>query len=137
MIEVAFNTVKLTTTLKVLAQAYPAAAAQALYEEGEKSMTAAKRITPWLTGTLRASGYVKPPERTSGSMFGIVKTIVVTLGFGGASAPYAVYVHENLRAKHKAPTQAKFLEATMLQRRTGLTARLGRRIQELVRAATR
>ena len=137
MIEVAINTAKLTATLKVLAQAYPSAAAQALYEEGERKMTAAKRITPVLTGTLRASGYVRRPERILGAMFGLVKNIVVTLGFGGASAPYAVYVHENLGAKHKAPTQAKFLEATMLQRRTGLTARLGRRIQELVRAATR
>lgn len=28
----------------------------------------------------------------------------------GFSAPYAVYVHENLQAQHKPPTRAKFLE---------------------------
>lgn len=35
------------------------------------------------------------------------KTVAYGIGF---SAPYAVFVHENLENYHKPPTQAKFLE---------------------------
>ena len=39
------------------------------------------------------------------------------IGFGGAAAPYAIYVHENVSARHAPPTQAKFLEQPVMEAR--------------------
>lgn len=66
-----------------------------LVEEMEKTMTAAKRLTPVDDGTLRASGHVQKPV-IRGSL------VTITMGFGGpaGSGPhkedvgYAVRVHE-------------------------------------------
>lgn len=45
----------------------------------------------------------------------------VAVGFGGSSAPYALYVHENLNARHHPPHgnggEAKFLETPSRTRR--------------------
>lgn len=59
----------------------------ALFEEGEKIMARSKREAPADTGRLRGSGFVRPPD-IEGSK------IEVTMGYGGAAAPYALYVHE-------------------------------------------
>jgi hypothetical protein len=64
-----------------------------------------KPICPILTGVLRASGHVEAPN-TSGS------DVTVDLVY---DAPYAIYVHEILRNRHAAPTQAKFLEKACLE----------------------
>jgi hypothetical protein len=63
----------------------------ALFVEGEKIMAASKPLVPVVTGTLRASGHVQPPQKELGTVF-------VELGYGGASADYAAKVHENPRA---------------------------------------
>ena len=47
--------------------------------------------SPLDTGALRASGMAHPPE-VSGTK------VTVRLTFGGAAAPYALFVHENLRS---------------------------------------
>jgi hypothetical protein len=94
---------ELASRLQLDAIAVPKALATALYQEGLRIMAVAIRITPWDTGTLRSTGHVELPSITGTS-------IVVKLGFGGSSAPYALYVHENLQARHKPGTQAKFLE---------------------------
>lgn len=73
----------------------------ALLAEAELIMTEAKERTPVLTGALRASGHVDQTDKG------------VRLEFGGPSAPYAVYVHENLEAYHS-NGQAKFLESAVL-----------------------
>jgi hypothetical protein len=53
-------------------------------------------------------------------------TATAILGYG---TDYGIYVHENLMARHKAPTRAKFLEIPILQRATNIprniVARLG------------
>jgi len=61
---------------------------------GEEIMTDAKASAaghgvPVKTGALRASGTVEQPE-----------PLVVELSFGGAAAPYALAVHENVAAHH-------------------------------------
>src|SRR3990167_2541856 len=71
------------------------------YRWAEAVMTKAKLLTPVDTGALRSSGHVQ--DQSSASVVRIV------LGFGGPSAGYAVYVHENLHAHHPVG-QAKFLE---------------------------
>ena len=93
----------IVTKLARIAAEAPQALGAELYREGQDVIANALPITPILTGALRRSGHVDEPEMTGGG-------VSVTLGFGGDAAPYAVYVHENLVARHAPPTQAKFLE---------------------------
>lgn len=80
-------------------------AAAALFLVAEIIMGQAKVLCPVDTGTLRNSGYVKPPVIEGNS-------ITVVLGFGGAAKEYAIYVHENLNAVHPVG-QAKFLSTPL------------------------
>jgi hypothetical protein len=61
---------------------------RALFLEGEKIMRASKPLVPVFMGALRSSGHVQLPRRTAGG------DIEVVLGYGGAAASYAVFVHE-------------------------------------------
>lgn len=83
------------------------AAQGALYQFGESVMTEAKVLCPVDTGNLRASGHVQAPRIENGD-------ILVTLGFGGPAASYAIVVHEDLTARHTTG-QAKYLELPLLQ----------------------
>lgn len=89
---------------------------RALTTEAEKVMAKAKRLTPVDTGALRASGHVQPPVVRPG-------TIEVTLGFGGPSASYAVFVHERTELNHTVG-QAKYLEQPVNEAARGLADRL-------------
>ena len=100
----------------------------ALYVEGEAIMAKSKPITPIEFGPLRASGHVTLPEDAG-------QRVVVSLGFGGPSAPYAVYVHERLELRHKPPTQAKYLEQPFREAQTGMEGRLATRIEKRIEAA--
>lgn len=97
----------------------PKAAAEGLSVAAELTMTKAKKQTPVLSGALRSSGHVRRPV-IRGSK------ISVELGFGGPAGVgnmlgevsekdvgYAVYVHENLQARHKVGN-AKYLERPLL-----------------------
>jgi hypothetical protein len=75
----------------------------ALWDVANEVMAEAKRRTPVETGSLRSSGHVSSPMQ-------LVDGWSVKLAFGGAAAPYAIYVHEDLDVHHDAPTGAKFLE---------------------------
>jgi hypothetical protein len=61
--------------------------AQALYAEATTILNESKKIVPVATGNLRASGRVEPPVTGKGKA-----SIEIT--YGGAAAPYALYVHE-------------------------------------------
>ena len=88
-----------------------------LVEAAETTMTKAKRRTPVDTGALRSSGHVQPPKREGTELH-------VLFGFGGPAGAgnlgetndepvgYAVYVHEDLTARHKVG-QAKYLESAV------------------------
>lgn len=78
----------------------------ALYQEAQVILKETLPITPIQYGNLRTSGHVDPPATTGA-------TTTVVIGFGGAAAPYALYVHERLDLAHKPPTQAKFLETVV------------------------
>jgi hypothetical protein len=95
---------------------------QALYEEGERIMGQSKMIVPVDTGALRGSGNVSPPQKAR-------NWVKVILSYGGAAAQYAIYVHENLTARHKPPTRAKYLEEPFKRAQVGLLGRLARRIR--------
>ena len=120
---------QLTRTLRALADRALALAAGALYREAERIMTEAKGRTPVDTGALRASGQVQPPE-VAGSR------VSVTLGFGNNSVAYAVYVHENLTARHPVG-EAKYLERPLLEAVRGMDARLAADIRGEVERAAR
>lgn len=94
-------------------------AGHALRVEGELIMTEAKKRTPVDTGALRASGHVTGPDDS--------KSQKVRLAFGGAAAPYAVFVHENLNARHHVG-RAKFLESAALEAAPKMADRIAKRI---------
>ena len=70
----------------------PTALGVGLTQWAEAVMADSKaNYVPVDTGALRASGTVSRPEMTA-------TTVSLTLGYGGAAAPYALSVHENPRA---------------------------------------
>jgi hypothetical protein len=77
--------------------------------------------TPKKTGELRRSETVK--VRVSSKK----EDIGVTLVAGGANAPYARIVHENLKARHKVG-RAKFMESVILEKRSSAAQGIGSRI---------
>lgn len=93
-----------------------------LYEEGEDIMGNSKEIVPVRFGVLKSSGKVDLPEKVRG-------LIRVVLSYGGAAKAYAIYVHENLTARHKPPTRAKYLEEPFKRAQAGIVGRLARRIR--------
>lgn len=99
---------------------YPDEVARALYQETQVELKEVKRRTPVDTGELRASEHVEGPTRQG-------KVIYTKIVAGGPSAPYAIYVHEDLEAFHKVG-QAKFIESTILESRPYMTARVAKRI---------
>lgn len=111
---------KLTRALKAAGDEAPEALAAAMHDEMEEIVEDAKRRAPVDTGTLRASGVVLRPDRSSGQ-------IVVEGGFGGAASDYAVVQHEDTTLSHTVG-EAKFLEKPMLERAPKLGGRLGIRI---------
>jgi hypothetical protein len=71
-------------------------------------MTASRPLVPVVTGALRGSALVYPPE-IDGS------TITVVFGYGGQAMPYARAVHENPRAGKTggvSPTGRRYPEGT-------------------------
>lgn len=94
---------------------------QALYAETELMATEVKRRTPVDTGSLRAGIHVIGPEVEGRTM----RTAIVA---GGAAAPYALFVHEDLTAHH--PTgQAKFIESVFDENRGSILHRIGARVK--------
>jgi hypothetical protein len=111
--------------LRKLAARFPDYVGAAIYQEAQIEMTESKRRCPVDTGALRASGRVAQPVRRG-------RNISVTLSYGGSSAPYAIYVHENLEANHAMPPfqggQAKFLESVLNESRQYMAVRIGNRV---------
>jgi len=112
------------------------AVAAALFREAEETVTDAKRLTPVDEGVLRSSGHVRPPVYSADG-------VDVEAGFGGPAGAgnrgetnpedvgYALIVHEDLTAHH-AVGQAKYLEAPLNRRRSGVTARVIRRVRAVM-----
>ena len=69
-------------------------------------MDESQRLVPVDTGTLKRSGFMEV-RRTAGG-------IAAAIGYGRYGRPtYTAFVHENLNVRHRAPTQAKFLEVAI------------------------
>lgn len=96
---------------------------RAIYQEVSIEKKEVVRRTPVDKGALRASIRVEGPLRT-GPNDSIIYALIVA---GGPSAPYALYVHEDLEAIHPVG-QAKFIESVLLESRPFMAKRIAARI---------
>jgi len=110
-------------TLKHLLIGGGAAAGQALrqslYREASIAFAESQAEVPVDTGMLKNSGQAYGIQINQAG-----NVLEITLGYGGVASPYAEIVHEDLSARHNAPTKAKFLEDPVKRRASGLVARL-------------
>lgn len=98
--------------------------ATAMYEEASEAFGQSQDLVPVRYGILRASGFVTAPTVTN-------NTSETTIAYGGASAPYAAYVHEITTHRHDAPTRAKFLSYPLELRFPVLGRRLKARLENM------
>lgn len=112
---------KVTAALGQLANRVAPSGARALFQEAQIEKTESMKRTPFEFGALRASHTVSQPVNRG-------DTIEVVISVGGVSAPYAVFVHENLEAFHS-HGQAKFLESTVRESAPYMAARIAARMQ--------
>jgi len=92
------------------------ALAAEVYREGTNIIAASQPLVPVATGTLRGTAYVTIPDIQGNK-------VTVHIGYGGPSAPYALYVHENMMAHHPVG-QAKYLEQPFNEALPGMPDRL-------------
>ena len=104
-----------------VAAAIPVRAGAALFQEAQIERAESMRRTPVDTSALRGSHEVIGPMYRG-------RDISVSIQVGGAAAPYAIPVHENLEAFHPKGGQAKFLESTINESRPHIVARVARRM---------
>lgn len=107
-------------------RAAPRALVEATMHSAFEMFEDSQMIVPVDTGALRASGQVRPPQ-VQGAR------VEVEIGYGGAAAPYGIYVHEDLEANHAPGTSAKYLEIPVAQRTPGWQDEIVRRIEEILR----
>lgn len=101
---------------------------RALYEEANRIFNESQLLVPVDTGTLRSSGQVTLPEQGP-------RGVSVTIGYGGAAAPYAIYVHERLDLNHPNGGQAKYLEEPVMAAADGIADRLADTLDALAKGA--
>ena len=107
-------------------QEMPHVLEKAIYEEALVIFKESQRIVPIDTGALYSSGTVHLPKKEGNRTFARVT-------YGGSAASYALYVHENLYARHDAPTQAKYLETPLYRQIPVLIKNLATRINHMIR----
>jgi hypothetical protein len=123
---------ELLRAMQGMANKIPHAVAMALYEEANRIFIEAQLLTPIDTGALRGSGFVTQPKVDSNKA-------KVSIQYGGAAAPYALYVHERIDAPsgnpvyHRPPTQAKFLSIPVDRAIPTLGSNLLQRISHIFR----
>lgn len=74
-----------------------------LYAHATKVFEQSQLEVPVDTGALRSSGFITQPY-----IFG--NQVAISIVYGQAAAPYALWVHEILEYYHEPPTKSKFLE---------------------------
>lgn len=104
------------------------AVAKALYAEALLIMGVSADRTPEDIGTLKGSHVTTQPQVKG-------RDIEVKIEVGGPSAPYALIVHEDLKARHGVEHgfqggQAKFLESAVLEAVPTLASRIAIRLRE-------
>ncbi len=92
---------------------------EALFDEALDIMTESQKRVPVLTGKLKSSGYVSPPERQGAAVF-------VDMNYNSEAAPYGPRIHET----HKDPYKRKFLENPVKEASAGYDSRMMERIRK-------
>jgi hypothetical protein len=116
----------LANALKRIPSHMPNILEKSIYEEANVIFNESQKLVPVDTGALRASGFVHAPRRENNRVF-------VRVTYGGSAAHYALYVHENLYARHDAPTQAKYLETSLYRQVPVIVRNLTIRINNMIR----
>ena len=119
-VSVTFNSSKVSARLLALANTFPQAAAVALNEVAEVTMTDAKERTPVQYGRLKASGNV--------ATYATTRSLRARLVFG---TEYCVWVHERLELRHKVG-EAKFLERAMSKTALTFAADIKAKIMQIL-----
>jgi hypothetical protein len=88
-------------------------------------LRASQKLVPVKTGYLKSTGRVE-----QGKGVGMAASAAVIY-----DAPYAIYVHENMEARHASPTQAKFLSDAVIKVRGTMTAVLKRQLTSVSSAS--
>lgn len=107
--------------LRRMKDAIPPAVEASVIEAAHILLRESLKLCPIDTGDLRRSGEVI----VNGS--GLSTTAIVAY-----TQQYAIYVHENLEAYHKPPTQAKFLEQPMRQYRRDIAKKIARDVRHAI-----
>ena len=89
------------------AQKSQTALAKAVHSEAQTVLNESKKIVPVDLGVLKNSGQVKEPKIDGNS-------VEVEVTYGGAAAPYALYVHEDPEARHAPGKTYKYLEIPVM-----------------------
>lgn len=76
---------------------------QAIHGTAQEVLAESQKIVPVDLGTLKASGQVKEPKVSA-------DRISVEITYGGAASKYALFVHEDMKARHRDGKTAKYLE---------------------------
>lgn len=87
------------------------------YEAFDKS----QEQVPRDTGALAGSGNV--------NVVSAENPVTISVSYGGPAAGYAYWVHENLSARHKSPTKAKYLEDPVNAAVAQMPARMQARVE--------
>jgi hypothetical protein len=98
------------------------ALSRAIYEEANEVFRESQLQVPYRTGALAGSGMVNLPTIDSSG------NILVEIFYGGAAAPYALYVHEERDRNYRNGRKAKYLYDPMM-RRVGI---MGKNIMDRV-----
>ena len=112
---------KAAQKIKRVRQQFPDRLGLAMRQETEVEATESKRRTPVDRGNLRSSVRANGPFREG-------RRVWCTVTAGGPSAPYALYVHEDLTAFHPVG-QAKFIESVLLESRPHMAGRVAARMK--------
>lgn len=108
---------------------------RAIFSEATTVLNESKRIVPVATGNLRASGKVENPK-SSGTAYSVEVT------YGGAAAPYALFVHEippgsggrwGTGMNHKPGKVFKYLESPALAHQDKFVRNVKARIADYLR----
>jgi hypothetical protein len=118
---------RLQHMLKVGGTQATVATGRALYTVATNVFNESQAQVPIDTGALRASGIVTKPY-----IFG--NQVEVKIGYGGAAAPYAVIVHEDLEVNH-AVGKSKYLEDPLTEAIPNLPNTVADSVEELLRGA--
>lgn len=92
-----------------------ASCAEVIYRKSQK-------LVPRDTEALAESGHIESNQKSG-------KAATSTIVYGGESAPYALYVHEDMTKHHAAPTCAKFLTKAIISTRGTCTSILNYTLQ--------